>query len=108
MIALKACPQPPDMSWTSTWVAESFDLRVAERESSDICVEVCFWVSSAMVSVGAAIGVERGVGVVWKGRVAEKVGGWKVLAIRGVRALRRGWRKRRRVMKEIYSGLNSC
>ena len=75
------------------------------RDSSDICVEVCFWVSSAMVSVGAAIGVveERREEGLWKGRVRGMRWEWEVVAIRGgcSKALRRGWRARRKVMKEV-------
>ena len=53
-MALKAWPQPPLMSSTATYVALSFDSRVALREEGVMpdSVAVC----AAWVSVGAAIG----------------------------------------------------
>ena len=66
MMALNACPQPPDMSSISTCVVLSFCLRVVVRESGVIWGELSEEAWAAAVSVGAAIGVERAGGEVWK------------------------------------------
>ena len=100
MMALKAWPQPPDMSSMRTWIVLSLEERVAVRDSGVICASAAAWV--AAVSVGAAIGVDFRKGeVVERRRVRCEMDVWPGRIGRGgfEMALRRGVRARRRVMK---------
>lgn len=67
MMALKAWPQPPDMSWMEMWVVEGRVLRSLDSSDSGV-----IWLeeanSAAVVSVWAAMGVASRVWEVVKSR----------------------------------------